>query len=137
MSWKNCEGPVFDGSLPYKIRRHCIRGRHISRSHLSCLNNTGLSTPSSFSNMQFSTTALAIISAFIASSTAADTLSFTISTCSACSTASGCLIERLENLPANRCIRIFDGNKSLVITAAANPSCKGRVQSCTSFYTGV
>ncbi|RYN85928.1 hypothetical protein AA0120_g8513 [Alternaria tenuissima] len=34
--------------------------------------------------MQFSTTALAIISAFIASSTAADTLSFTISTCSAC-----------------------------------------------------
>ncbi|RYN62216.1 hypothetical protein AA0114_g223 [Alternaria tenuissima] len=74
--------------------------------------------------MQFSTTALAIISAFIASSTAADTLSFTISTCSACSTASGCLIERLETLPANRCIRIFDGNKSLVITAAANPSCK-------------
>ncbi|KAI4926273.1 hypothetical protein J4E85_006565 [Alternaria conjuncta] len=74
--------------------------------------------------MQFSTTFLALCSAFVASSAAQGTLSFTISTCAACSTASGCLIEGSTNLPANRCISIYDGNKSLIITEAANPNCK-------------
>ncbi|KAI4702463.1 hypothetical protein J4E81_002827 [Alternaria sp. BMP 2799] len=74
--------------------------------------------------MQFPTTFLALVSALVASSAAQGTLSFTISTCAACSTASGCLIERPANLPANRCISIYDGNKSLIITEAANPNCK-------------
>ena len=76
--------------------------------------------------MQFSTTFLALVSAFVASSAAQGTLSFTISTCAACSTASGCLIEGSTNLPANRCISIYDGNKSLIITEAANPNCKSK-----------
>ncbi|KAI4657567.1 uncharacterized protein J4E78_005954 [Alternaria triticimaculans] len=74
--------------------------------------------------MQLSTTFLALASVFVASSAAQGTLSFTISTCAACSTASGCLIEGSTNLPANRCISIYDGNKSLIITEAANPNCK-------------
>ena len=79
-----------------------------------------------FFNMQFSTTFIALFSAFVASSAAQGTLSFTISTCAACSTASGCLVEVSTNLPANRCISIYDGNKSLIITEAANPNCKSK-----------
>jgi hypothetical protein len=96
-------------------------------SPLSHLNSNKLRKLYNLYNMQLSTTVIGLISAFVASSAAVDTLSFTTSTCAGCSTEPGCSVEQRGNLPADRCISIFSGDQSLTITARSNPNCKGKL----------